>query len=63
MSDAQPRPGWTTNDLKRGIEDGLKDLDQGRYLEFDEPGLRRFVEEMKRALDARWVGRRDPSSE
>lgn len=52
LLDRRP-PDWTAADLRRGLEQGLKDLDEGRYLEFDEPQLRRFIDELKsRALKA-----------
>jgi Arc/MetJ-type ribon-helix-helix transcriptional regulator len=43
----QQPSNWTAADLKRGVEEGLKDFNEGRYLEFDESGFRHFIDELK----------------
>lgn len=59
LLDQRP-PDWTAADLKRGIDEGLKDFDEGRYLELNEVGLRRFLDDVKTRVADREP---DPSHE
>ena len=38
----------SNEDIQRQVEDGMRDLEEGRYTDYDSAGLRAFCERIKR---------------